>query len=70
MNDAEFAELIQRERCSRALGWKRNDYTCRLCLAEGKTEMNSTFLDWPLYLAGGDPLCDAHGKALMQRCSA
>lgn len=50
MNDKELADLIRRENYSRdVLGYKRNIYVCASCLGEGKSEANSTYLDWPAH---------------------
>lgn len=47
MNDLEFANLIARENNARAHGITTNAYTCRDCLAEGRSLNDSTYTDWP-----------------------
>lgn len=63
MNDEEYAELLRRERIARDHGYTRNDYTCYRCLAEGKSEAGSTYLNWPVHFdREGKPLCHVHGE--------
>jgi hypothetical protein len=65
MNNSEMAELDKRERRARIVfGWKRNDYVCADCVREGRTQADSTYLDWPAdYVpATKEAYCTRHAK--------
>lgn len=59
MNDLEFANLVARERNARNHDVKTNAYICHTCRTEGRSELDSTYTDWP-DIVNGVIMCSRH----------
>ena len=61
--EQEFTDLQNREARARATGHHSNAYVCAECVAEGKSQGNSTYLGWP-DAVDGKTLCAQHATQL------